>query len=118
MDSSVSSAGLAHYRAMFGPPRSQLGTLDRDSLPPPIRYLSEHGLLASRPRGEWALIRCPSHKGGTEAHPSLNVSLVDGHFKCHACGAKGGDLIALHRAITGCGFREAVHELGGRFHGE
>jgi DNA primase len=44
------------------------------------------------------------------------VSLTDGHFRCHACGVKGGDVIALHRLATGLGFVEAVHDLGGRFH--
>ena len=37
-------------------------------------------------------------------------------FRCHACGVKGGDVIALHRLITGMGFAEAVRDLGGRFH--
>jgi DNA primase len=46
----------------------------------------------------------------------MGVSLVDGHFRCHACGARGGDIIALHMLVTGKSFIEAVHELGGRFH--
>jgi DNA primase len=65
---------------------------------------------------EWAAIRCPVHKGGGEQTPSLNVSLIDGHFRCHACGVKGGDIISLHRLITGMGFIEAVRDLGVRFH--
>ena len=67
-------------------------------------------------RGEWASIRCPAHKAGAEAHPSLRVALTDGHFRCMACGAKGGDIIALHRLLTGCGFVQAVRELGARPH--
>jgi len=46
----------------------------------------------------------------------MRVSLRDGHFRCHACGAKGGDIIALHRLVTGLGFRDAVRDFGGRFH--
>jgi DNA primase len=80
-----------------------------------LRYLTEHGLLVGKPRAEWALIRCPSHKGGGEAHPSLGISLIDGHFKCHTCEAKGGDIVALHQLRTGLGFREAVIDLGARF---
>ena len=62
------------------------------------------------------MIRCPAHKGGDEKKPSMIVSLEDGHFKCQACGAKGGDIIALHRLFTGHGFLVAVADLGGRFH--
>ena len=109
------TSGLDHYRRLFAQPK-QSGRLDRSALPAPARYLSEHGLLSAKPRGEWASIRCPAHKGGDEAHASMRVSLVDGHFRCMACGAKGGDIIALHRLRTGAGFREAVFDLGGRFH--
>ena len=107
--------GLHLYRALLGQAHRKR-TLDRQSLPSPLRYLTERGLLNTTPRGEWAAIRCPAHKGGEERHPSLRVNLVDGHFKCHACGAKGGDVLALHRLITRHTFMEAVCDLGGRFH--
>lgn len=107
--------GLAHYARLFGQRPRRGGALDRDSLPAPHRYLAEQGLLTGKPRGEWVSIRCPSHKGGDERKPSMRVSLVDGHYACHACGAKGSDLIALHRLRTGATFRDAVRELGGRF---
>jgi hypothetical protein len=84
----------------------------RDALPPPLAYLHSKGLLLGKPRAEWAQIRCPIHKGGSESHPSLRVSLVDGHFRCMACGAKGGDVLALHRLLTGVSFRQAARELG------
>jgi len=112
------SDGLQIYRRLFA---RTLGdarrTLDRQSLPPPLQYLTGHGLLKRKPRGEWAAICCPVHKGGTEKNPSLIISMVDGHFRCMACGASGGDLVALHRLITGVGFLAAVRDLGGRFHG-
>lgn len=57
-------------------------------------------------------MRCPVHKAGMEATPSLRVNLEDGHFRCMACGVKGGDVLALHRLITGAGFTQAAHELG------
>ena len=109
------ASGLDHYRRLFAQPKPS-GRLDRSTLPAPVRYLSEHGLLSAKLRGEWVSIRCPAHKSGDERHASMRVSLVDGHFCCHACGAKGGDIIALHRLRTGAGFREAVLDLGGRFH--
>jgi hypothetical protein len=84
----------------------------RDLLPPPLAYLHSKGLLLGKPSAEWAQIRCPIHKGGGESHPSLRISLVDGHFRCMACGAKGGDVLALHRLLTGVNFRRAARELG------
>jgi DNA primase len=108
--------GLSFYTKLFGAPKHGLRSLDRQSLPSPLAYLTQRGLVGRRPRGESVAIVCPSHKAGEEAHASMLVSLVDGHFRCMACGVKGGDLIALHRLITGLGFREAVLDLGGRFH--
>src|SRR5689334_1000546 len=104
--------GLRHYERLFGDRSARRKSLDRSSLPSPLAYLSEQGLLIGRPRGERAQIKCPSHAGGDERHASMSVSLVDGHFRCFACGAKGGDVVALHRLITGKGFRDAVADLG------
>lgn len=114
--------GLAHYRALFGARVTKpVGlhrnrVLDRASLPTPREYLATNGLLTKAVRGEWAHIKCPSHKGGYERRPSMGVSLVDGHFRCHACGASGGDIVALHQLATGMRFVDAVADLGGRFH--
>lgn len=107
--------GLLHYERLFGR-KNAFGALDRPSLPDPLHYLTEHGLLARKPHGRWVAIRCPAHKGGAEKNPSLRVNLLDGHFRCMACGVKGGDILALHRLITGLGFRDAVNDLGGRLH--
>ena len=109
--------GLHLYHEIFTrKPDHRRKELDRQSLPTPLQYLTERGLLKRRPRAEWAAICCPDHKNGAEKNPSLRVSLIDGHFRCMACGVSGGDLIALHRLITGAGFLAAVRELGGRFH--
>lgn len=96
-------------------PNAKRKPLDRESLPTPLQYLTARNLMPRSPRGDWAAIICPSHKGGEEKTPSLRISLVDGHFKCMACGVSGGDIVALHRIITGAGFIAAVRELGGRF---
>ena len=109
--------GLHHYRSIFiSGPYTVRKTLDRQSLPTPLEYVTDRGLLKRRPRSEWATIICPAHKGGAEKNPSLNVSMIDGHFRCMACGVKGGDIVALHRLITGLGFIAAVSDLGGCFH--
>ena len=107
--------GLRQYRNIFAQSRTASRSLDHASLPTPLQYLTERGLLKGKARGEWAAICCPIHKGGAEKNPSLRVSQVDGHFACMACGAKGGDVVALHRLITGKGFIDAVRDLGGRF---
>ena len=110
------SAGLQQFNRIFAKARSGTArTLDRGSLPTPLQYLTHRGLLKGKPRGEWVAINCPVHKGGTESNPSLRVCLADGHFKCMACGASGGDVIALHRLIAAVSFIDAVRELGGRF---
>lgn len=90
--------------------------LDRHSLPSPIQYLITRSLIKTKSYGEWVSICCPAHKGGAEKNPSLRISLIDGHFRCMACGIKGGDIIALHRLVTGLGFLDAVCDLGGRFY--
>lgn len=114
------SAGLDHYQRFFSAraqhPMPRRRELYRASLPTPRQYLSQHNLLVRTSRGDWAEVRCPIHKGGNEEHPSMRISLVDGHFACHACGAKGGDIVALHMLRTGLRFPEAVCDLGGRFH--
>ena len=102
--------GLRLYAQLFCKPTAV--SLNRESLPTPLQYLTERGLLIRRLKGEWALITCPSHKNGAEKNPSMSVNLPEGYFRCHACGAKGGDIIALHRLITGLGFRDAVRDLG------
>ena len=113
----LTNHGLALYQQIFGSKTSVARKrLDHESLPTPSQYLTERGLLNGKARGEWAAIICPAHKGGAEQNPSLRVSKVDGHYYCHACGVKGGDIVALHRLISGMGFLEAVRDLGGRFH--
>lgn len=85
---------------------------DRSMLPTATSYLQARGFLPPDLCGHWITIRCPIHKGGREANPSLRVSVEDGHFRCMACGVKGGDVLALHRLITGAGFVQAARELG------
>jgi hypothetical protein len=117
MSESKSNSDLDHFRRIFQRNyRPEQRSLDRGSLPTPLHYLTERGLHKGKQRGQWVSICCPAHKAGVEDHPSMRVSVIDGHFKCMACGAKGGDLVALHRLITGLGFLDAVRDIGGCFH--
>ena len=91
-------------------------SLDRQSLPSPLTYLANAGVRIGRRSGEWISTYCPIHNGGAEKNPSMSVHISEGHFRCFSCGVKGRDIIALHQLITKLGFREAVRDLGGRFH--
>ena len=91
--------------------------LDRRSLPSPLSYLASAGIRIGKRGGDWIGVCCPIHKGGAEKNPSMSVEVNTGGFFCHSCGIKGGDIVALHRLIhPNLGFREAVADLGGRFH--
>ena len=89
------------------------GKFNKDRLPSPMSVLNILGIKAQKtnPAGYMA-VRCPFHAGGQEKNPSLSLHAGSGHYKCHACGAKGGDVIALYRAVTGCGFIDALKKLG------
>jgi len=105
-------AVTSNYDRLYGKKKK---SFRHDSLPAPLDYLLAKKLLKKVPRGEWASIICPKHKSGAEKNASLRISCLDGHFKCHTCGIKGGDILALHQIITGLPFVEAVRDLGGRY---
>ena len=52
---------------------------------------------------------CPFH---TERTPSLRVHVETGAFRCMACGAHGGDLIAFHMQRRNVDFKTACIALG------
>ena len=81
---------------------------DRSLLPNPSKYYSEQGLKLTGD-GEWRKALCPFHK---ETRPSLGVRLESGSFRCMACGASGGDVLAFHMLRYGMGFKEAAKSLG------
>jgi len=74
-------------------------------------YHSEFPKL--RVKGVWAKVLCPFHD---DHDPSLSINLQDGHFKCHACGAKGGSIVKFHAMRYGLLFREALKALRGCNH--
>ena len=81
---------------------------DRNLLPNPSKYYSEQGLKLTGD-GEWRKALCPFHK---DTRPSLGVRLESGSFRCMACGASGGDVLAFHILRYGMGFMEAAKSLG------
>ncbi len=59
-------------------------------------------------RGEWRSIVCPFHD---DRRPSLRMHMQWGSYRCMACGAKGGSVLAFHRQLRGIDFVEAAREL-------
>ncbi len=84
-------------------------TLDRTRLPEPIGYYESQGLTFRERKGKWRTTSCNFH-GSTD---SLRINTDSGAFVCMAgCGARGGDVLAYHRAVTGLDFIAAARELG------
>ena len=81
---------------------------DRTLLPdPPIFYENTGLRLAGR--GKWRTTACAFHDGSD----SMRINLQTGAFVCMAgCGARGGDVLAYHMALTGLEFVEAAKALG------
>lgn len=82
--------------------------LDRSLLPLAKDYYCGEfsGLKTNQ---EWIKVVCPFHDDHT---PSLSINLKEGHFKCHACHIKGGDIISFHQKRYHLSFVEACQDLG------
>lgn len=80
----------------------------RDRLPKPSDYFDGQKLKLIG-RDEWKTALCPFHKDTT---PSLRVNVETGSFLCHACGTRGGDVLAFHMQRHGLRFIEAAKDLG------
>ncbi len=89
------------------------GQFNKALLPMPVTVLARIGIKpkAANTAGYW-LIRCPLHKGGEEKNASLSMHQVNGNFRCFACGAHGGDVLAFWMQHTGRSFKQAAQELG------
>jgi DNA primase len=74
---------------------------------PEVFYSKEFSKM--KRRGEWATVLCPFHD---DHEASLSVNLKEGHFKCFACGAKGGDVVDFVKKRYGLGFKDACKKLG------
>ncbi len=75
--------------------------------------LRKLGIKTNRKNSQgYFVLHCPFHKDGHEANPSLNLHSSNSHYKCHACGAKGGSIINFYINVTGKSFKEATKDLG------
>ena len=89
---------------------NSLSKFNRARLPLPADYYSQNLLSLKKPNADgWAFALCPLH-GDTA--PSLRVNVFTGAFKCMACGAHGGDVLAFHMAAHGLDFVSAAKALG------
>lgn len=70
-------------------------------------YTRETGRLVRSDAG-WQSAICPLHEDST---PSLRVLIPDGAFKCHGCGARGGDVISFTMQKHEVSFPSAVEYL-------
>lgn len=81
----------------------------RDRLPDPVTYFEAQGLVLTGPRSaKWRTTRCNFHDGSD----SMRVNVKDGAWKCMACGAGGGDVLAYEMQATGADFVTAAKALG------
>lgn len=85
---------------------------DRNLLPDPTAFYESTGLRLTG-RGKWRTTSCTFHDGSD----SMRINLQTGAFVCMAgCGARGGDVLAYHLALTGMEFVEAAKALGAWVH--
>ena len=80
----------------------------RDRLPNPRTYYTKQGLKLTG-GGEWKNALCVFHQ---DTHPSLRVRLDTGAFRCMACGAHGGDILAFHMQRHRLSFKLSAKDLG------
>jgi hypothetical protein len=94
------------------PSTTTIGRFRRELLPPAAQFWKSE--LAprrlSRPSRGWARTTCPCHKGDNPT--AFSVNLEFGAFYCHACGAKGGDIIAFVQQRDAVDFKTAAKSLG------
>ncbi len=84
--------------------------LNRERLPKVPDYYRQHiRKLGKTKRNGWAVGICPFH---SDSKPSLSVNMRSGGYKCFACNASGGDVIAFHMAQYGFDFPAACRDLG------
>ena len=84
------------------------GKFSRKALPEAITYYEQQGIKL-KSSGAWRDAICPFHQ---DTKPSLRVNVERGSYRCMACGARGGDVLAFHMQKHGLGFIQAIKELG------
>ena len=82
--------------------------LQRQHLPAPADFFAAQGLTLVKGQGIWRSALCPFHP---DHAPSLRVQIQTGAFRCMACGAKGGDVLAFYQLRHQCSFVAAAKAL-------
>lgn len=94
--------------------RSKKQMIDRQQLTPPVVYYRNQ-FKNIQTKNEWVTVTCCFHS--PDKNPSLSLNLIHGHFKCHACCAKGGDIITFHQLRYRTSFIETIDCLRNFAHG-
>jgi len=82
---------------------------DRNRLPPVADYYRQvFGDLRFNASG-WAQVCCVFHEDG---HASLSIYRERGAFRCFACNARGGDMLAFEMLRSCTDFKNAARALG------
>ena len=84
-----------------------MGEFIRDHLPDAITYFESEGVHLVGP-GRWKTGPCDFHGGSG----SLRVNTESGGWRCMACSASGGDVLAFHMQRHGLEFVDAARLLG------
>jgi DNA primase len=79
----------------------------RELQPMVAAYLHREGIQFKQHSGGFSL-RCPFHD---DDHPSLLMTAETGRYRCMACQATGGNLVAFHAAVHGMEWKDALRIL-------
>ncbi|MCP3679706.1 MAG: hypothetical protein GY782_05350 [Gammaproteobacteria bacterium] len=85
-----------------------MGKFRKDWLPDPEPYFQRQGMKVTG-TGEWRSALCPFHN---DRRPSLRLNVTIGCFRCMACDAHGGDVLAFHQQLHDLNFINAAKLLG------
>ena len=83
------------------------GKFSRKDLPSSITYCKNQDITL-KVTGAWRDALCCFH---VDTKPSLRINVERGSYRCMACGARGGDVLAFHMHRYGLGFVEAAKQL-------
>ncbi len=82
---------------------------NRNLLPDPTSYYESQGYRLVGPRtAAWRTTECRFH-GGSD---SMRINVSSGAFRCFACEAAGGDVVAFQMATFDVSFIDASKALG------
>jgi hypothetical protein len=88
-------------------PTTTRNAFRRDWLPDPRSYYEGQGLKLTG-RGPWCSTSCAFHG----SRSTMRINMASGGFICMSCCAKGGDIVAYHRAAYGLDFVDTCMALG------